>query len=128
MKERHYNITTIHLVQNVNQIKKCDRAQIKVNMFLSPTTIHSYISTLGLKGPAKKKLEEAAEHILSADRNNTVRKYPVVLYFKLEEKVMYTYADTKLDFERIGNVKLYDALDDLVLDHTENNPLSNIFS
>lgn len=128
MKERHYNITTIHLVQNVNQIKKCDRAQIKVNMFLSPTTISSYISTLGLKGPAKKKLEEAAEYILSADRNRAVRKYPVVLYFKLEEKVMYTYADTKLDFERIGNVKLYEALDGLVMDHTENNPLSNIFS
>jgi hypothetical protein len=127
MKERHYNITTIHLVQNVNQIKKPDRAQIKINIFLSPTTINSYISTLNIKGTAKKKLEEASEYILSADRNKAVRKYPVVIYFKLEEKIMFTYADAHLDVEQIGNVKLYKALERFAMNHNENNPLADIF-
>ena len=128
IRERHYNITTIHLIQHVGMIKKCDRGQIKVNIFLSPNSISNYISTMNVKGPARKKLEEASEFILSADRNKAVRKYPAVIYFKLEEKVFYTFADSKLDIERIGNTKLYKILDNYVRDHTENNPLADIFN
>jgi hypothetical protein len=128
IKERHYNITTIHLLQGVNQIKKADRVQIKVNIFLSPTSITNYINTLQLKGQTKKHLEEASEYILLADRGRTSRKYPAVIYFKLEEKIFYTYADAKLDACKIGNEKLYELLEDYVVDSSETNPLANIFN
>ena len=115
-------------IKNRQHIKKADRQQIKINIFLSPTSINSYITTLGIKGLAKKGLEEASEYILQADRNRAVRKYPVVIYFKLEEKIYFTYANPKLDACLIGNDKLYELLDDFVVDSTENNPLANIFS
>lgn len=129
MKERHFGITTIHLIQNVNDIKKSDRQQIKVNIFVSPGSITSYINTLCIKGPLKKQLEEASEYILMADKQKgDKRKYPVVIYLKMTGKVFYTYADSKLKISEKGNIDLYEKLDEFVLNTSDTNPLTSIFS
>lgn len=128
MKERHFGITTIHLIQNVNNIKKADRQQIKVNIFVSVGAITSFISTLGIKGLLKQQLEEASEYILMADKQKgEKRKYPVVIYLKMKSKILYTYADSKLKISEKGNIYLYEKLEEFVLNTSETNPLTNIF-
>lgn len=131
MKERHYGITTIHMLQNMNQIKKQDRGQVKVIVFLSPNSITTYITSLGIKGVMKAKLEEASEYILMDDKQKQAqggkRKFPSVIYFKMTSEIMYTYADSRLELSRKGNVRLYDLLDQFVIDPSSNNPLMDIF-
>jgi len=128
MKERHYGITTIHLIQDVTHIKKSDRGQIKVNIFVSPNSITSYISTLCIKGTLKQQLEEASEFILAADKQKgEKRKHPVVIYFKMLQKICYTYADAKLKITPKGNIELYELLEGYVANTTEANPLIDIF-
>jgi hypothetical protein len=129
MKERHFGVTTIHLIQNVNNIKKADRQQIKVNIFVSAGAITAYITTLSIKGLLKQQLEEASEFILMADKQKgDKRKYPVVIYLKMKNKIYYTYADSKLKISEKGNIDLYEKLDEFVLNTSETNPLTNIFS
>lgn len=128
MKERHYGITTIHLIQSLGDIKKSDRGQIKVNIFISANAITGYISTLSIKGTLKQQLEEASEFILSVDKERgDKRKYPVVIYFKMTQTVCYTYANSKLEITPKGNIRLYEMLDELVANQVEANPLIDIF-
>jgi hypothetical protein len=127
-KERHFGITTIHLVQDLTHIKKSDRRQIKVNIFLSPGSITSYISTLGVKGRLKSQLEAASEHVLSADKYQSKRKFPAVIYLKQSNIVGYTYADSKLELNQKGNVRLYKKLEPLLAKQMINNPLMDIFA
>lgn len=130
MKERHFGITTIHLLQDVRYIQKSDRGQVKVNVFVSPGAITSYISTLTIKGDLKNRLEAASEHILVADRSAAKRRYPVVIYMKIPNIIGYTYADSRLELEQKGNVRLYKKIEekDILADPSASNPLMNMFS
>lgn len=129
MKERHYGITTVMILQDVTYLAKTERTQIKVNMFVTSGAIERYISTLGIKGVLKRQFEEAAEFILNADKSKGAknRKYPVVVYLKLTGAIYYTYADPMLDLEYIGNEGLYEKLEEKEMKSSDNNPLSNIF-
>lgn len=127
-KERHYGITTIHLMQNITFLEKAARTQVKVNIFLSPGSIASFISTLGIKGKTKQMLEEAAEHILVADKFQGKRKFPAVIYLKQPNIIGYTYADSKLELDWKGNVKLYKKLEPFLAKQMINNPLMDIFA
>jgi hypothetical protein len=128
-KERHFGITTIHLIQDVTYIKKSDRRQIKVNIFTSPGAISSYISTLQIGGMLKQQLEAASEHIIVADKfKSTKRSYPIVVYLKIPNIIGYTYADPKLELNQKGNVRLYKKLEPLISNSTSSNPLMGIFN
>jgi hypothetical protein len=122
--ERHCGLTIIWALHNNTYMPKEIRAQIKFHIFVSASTLISYISNNNIVGSLKKRLEDACEAILVADSEKRSRSYTVVLFDKLNDKIYYTMADAKLEQSLVGNAALYEALKNKVAQpHLDNNKL-----
>jgi hypothetical protein len=89
-----------------------------------------FISNNNITGSLKKRLDDACEVILVADKNRPkgTRKYTVVLYDKLNDGIYYTLADTSLPQSYVGKSSIYEKLEKYVLDpYLNNNHLAEIF-
>ncbi len=109
-KERHSGITVVWALHSTTYMPKEIRGQIKYHIFVSPSTLVSYIDNSNVDNNLKKRLGDACESILVADKERPIRKYTVVLYDKLNDKIYYTMADTKAEQQYVGDVGLYNAL------------------
>lgn len=108
-KERHAEITVVSLVQHATHVNSKVRPNVKINIFLTPDSIHQYIGLCKVKGKVKEQLEDAAECVIASDRAkpSAQKKYFVVLYDKMNSKIYYSRANTTLKQQRCGNEEIY---------------------
>lgn len=129
-KERHFGNTVVWALHNTIFMPKEIRSQIKFHVFISSNTLLSFISNNNIIGNLKKRLENACEVILIADKAKPkeMRKYNVVIYDKLNDGIYYTSADAKLEQDFVGKSSIYNSLQEYVADpYLDNNNLIEIF-
>lgn len=126
-RARHADISIIFLAQSINQLGKEERMGAKINIFVDSASITDYCNLGRITGTVKKRLLDAADCIINADRNSDKKRFLSVMHHVESGEIYYIRADNTIRPKYVGNKKLYSELQKLC-GKTENITISEMLA